>query len=112
MQASHSITLRNIPASAEALIRTQIDRLNKDHNWISHCQVTAEVPAPFTSGLYQIHINCQIPDGSVVIDRAPLMDCYQEDLQVAIWSAFEQARQKIKSHVIHSANFSRKLQHA
>jgi hypothetical protein len=48
----------------------------------------------------------------VVIDRQPHMDCYQEDLQVAIWSVFEQARQKIKTHVIHSANFSRKLQHA
>jgi hypothetical protein len=112
MQASHSITLRNIPTNAEALICTQIDRLKKDHKWISHCQVIAEVPAPFTTDMYQIHINCKIPNGSVVIDRAPHTDCYQEDLQVAIWSAFEQARQKIKAHVIHSANFSRKLQHA
>ncbi len=112
MQASHSVTLHNIPASAEDLIRHQIDRLNQEHSWISHCQVTAKVPAPFTTGMYQIHIDCQIPDGSVVIDRQPLTDFYQEDLQVAIWSAFEQARQKIKSHVIHSANFSRKFQHA
>jgi DNA-binding protein YbaB len=112
MQASHSITLHNIPASAEALIRAQIDQLSKDHNWISGCQVTAEVPAPFTEGMYKIHIDCTIPNGSVVIDRAPMMDCYQEDLQVAIWSAFAQARQKIKAHVINSANFSRKLQHA
>ena len=112
MQASHSITLHNIPASAEALISAQIDRLSKDHNWISGCQVTAEVPAPFTTGIYQIHIDCTIPDGSVVIDRTPAMDCYQEDLQVAIWSAFAQARQKIKAHVLNSAHFSCKLQHA
>jgi hypothetical protein len=63
MQASHSITLRNIPASAEALIRTQIDQLNKDHNWIPDCQVTAKVPAPFISGIYQIHIDCTLPNG-------------------------------------------------
>jgi hypothetical protein len=113
MKASNSTTLRNIPTAAEAIVRKQIEKLSIDHRGISVSQVTAEVPAPYTEGRYQIQIACHLPNHEkLVIDRLPLTDCYQEDLDVAIWSAFALARKQIRQHLMHSVGFAGDLQHS
>jgi hypothetical protein len=101
-----------MPAAAEAVVRQQIDKLKLDHKGILDCQVTAEVPAPYTEGRYQIKIACHMPDHLLVVDRLPHTDCYQEDINVAIWSAFSLARQQIKQHLLRSVGFTDALQHS
>jgi hypothetical protein len=113
MKASNSTTLRNIPAAAEAIVRKQIEKLSIDHRGISVSEVTAEVPAPYTEGRYQIQIACKLPNHQqLVIDRQPQTDCYQEDLDVAIWSAFALARKQIRQHLMYSVSLPKNLQHS
>jgi hypothetical protein len=111
MKALNSTILRNIPATAEAIVRKQIDKLSLDRRGITITQVSAEVPAPYTEGRYQIKIVCDLPGrGQLVVNRLPQTDCFHEDLDVAIWSAFALARQQIKQHLMNSVGLPGDLQ--
>jgi hypothetical protein len=112
MQASNAITLNNVPESAEVIIRDQIDRLAREHQWILNCQVSVEVPAPYSTGLYQIQIVLTLPERLLIIDRVPPTDLYQEDVYVAIWSAFDLAKQKIRHYLMAPSSHRRQLQYS
>jgi ribosome-associated translation inhibitor RaiA len=111
MKASPTVTLRNVPDNAEVIIRDQIDRLVRQHQWILNCQVTAQVPTPYTEGLYQIQITLTLPERLLVIERQPNADHYQEDIYVAIWSAFDLARQGIRDYCLKPSPNRRQLQY-
>jgi ribosome-associated translation inhibitor RaiA len=116
MKASSAISLHNVPSHAEVIIRDQIDRLAQDHKWILNCQVTAEVPLPYTEGLYQIQITLTLPERLLIVDRLPCTDHYHEDIYVAIWSAFDLARQQIRDYLMkpssHTSSHRRQLQYS
>jgi ribosome-associated translation inhibitor RaiA len=111
MKASPAVTLHNVPDNAEVIIRDQIDRLVREHQWILNCQVTAEVPAPYTEGLYHIQITLTLPERLLVVERQPGADHYQEDIYVAIWSAFDLARQEIRNYCLKPSYSHRQLQY-
>ena len=95
---SQVIADRDLPDSIAEMIQQQIARLRQEHNYILNCQVSANVPEFHRSGIYQIQIILTLADRDLTIDREPIPDYYQEDIYVAIWSAFDLARKKLKTH--------------
>jgi hypothetical protein len=95
---SQVIADRDLPDSIGEMIQQQIARLRQEHSYILNCQVRASVPALYQAGIYQIQIVLTLADGDLTIDREPIPDYYQEDIYVAIWSAFDLARKKLKAH--------------
>lgn len=91
---------KDLPEAILEMIQQQIVRLRTEYDRILDCQVSTTVPAFSQSGIYQIRIAISLPDQNLTIDRAPIPDCYQEDIYVAIWSAFDLARKKLKAHSI------------
>jgi hypothetical protein len=93
---SQLIAVRDLPDSVTEMIQQQIARLCQEHNYILNCQVSANVPAFCQEGSYQIQIVLTLPDRDLTIERKPIPDYYQEDIYVAIWSAFDLARKKLQ----------------
>jgi hypothetical protein len=112
MKAFPAITLGNVPQNTEVIILDQIDRLAREFKWILNYQVIVDVPAPFTEGLYQIQIRLTLMDRLLVIDRLPCTDHYQEDIYVAIWSAFDLARQQIRDYIRKPSSYRCQLQYS
>jgi hypothetical protein len=95
---SQVIADRDLPDSIAEMIQQQVTRLRQEHSYILNCQVSANVPKFYRSGIYQIQIILTLADRDLTIDRKPIPDYYQEDIYVAIWSAFDLARKKLKEH--------------
>jgi hypothetical protein len=93
---SQLIAVRDLSDSVTEMIQQQIARLRQEHNYILNCQMSANVPAFCREGSYQIQIVITLPDRDLTIDRKPIPDYYQEDIYVAIWSAFDLARKKLQ----------------
>jgi ribosome-associated translation inhibitor RaiA len=107
---SQLIADRDLPDSIAEMIQQQIARLRQDYSYILNCQVSANVPAFCQAGIYQIQIVLTLASGDLTIDREPIPDYYQEDIYVAIWSAFDLARKKLTEHSTSQNN--RDLHHA
>jgi hypothetical protein len=101
--ASQIIADRDLPDSIAEMIQQQIARLIQEHSYILNCQVSATVPAFYQEGTYLIQIALTLLDRQVSIEREPIPDYYQEDIYVAIWSAFDLARKKLKELSIQTA---------
>lgn len=93
---SQTIAVRDLPDEIAGMIQQQIARLKQQYSYIINCQISATVPALYQSGTYQIQLVLHLPDRDVTIDREPTPDYYQEDIYVAIWSAFDLARKKLQ----------------
>jgi hypothetical protein len=99
---SQIIALHDLPDSVTVIIQEQIARLSQEHKYLLNCRVNLIVPTHQPAGLYQIRIVLTLPDCDLTIEREPIPDYYQEDIYVAIWSAFALAKQKLKEHVMQS----------
>ena len=97
---SQTITVRDLPDEIAGMIQQQIARLKQQYSYILNCQVSATVPALYQSGTYQIQLVLNLPDRDLTIDREPTPDYYQEDIYVAIWSAFDLARTKLLGYSV------------
>jgi hypothetical protein len=95
---SQVIADRDLPDAIAEMIQQQIARLRQEYSYILNCQVSANIPAFCQSGIYQIQIVLTLTDRDLTIEREPIPDYYQEDIYVAIWSAFDLARKKLKAH--------------
>ena len=91
------IELQNLSDCVTANIQEQITRIRQEYRYISNCKVKIEAPAFHPEGCYQIQIAIALPDRVLTIDRSPHLDCYQEDIYVAIWSAFNLAKKRLKA---------------
>jgi hypothetical protein len=96
------IATQDLPAAITGMIQQQISRLKQEYSYILNCKVDVFVPTFCQTGIYQVRIVLTLPDVDLKIDREPTPDCYQEDIYVAIWSAFDLARKKLKQHSISS----------
>jgi ribosome-associated translation inhibitor RaiA len=94
------ITTQDLPDTIVEMIQQQIARLKREYSYLLDCRVSITVPAFYHAGTYQVQLVLNLPDLELVIDREPIPDYYQEDMYVAIWSAFDLARKKLKSHSI------------
>lgn len=94
---SESIELRDLPESVTNNIQIQVDRLRQEYRYILNCQVDIKLSA-LLEDCYHIQIIITLPNGDLIVDRSPNPDYYQEDIYVAIWSAFNLARKKLQEH--------------
>ncbi len=101
---SQVIADRDLPDSISEMIQQQIARLIQAHSCILNCHVSANVPTFCQAGIYQIQIVLTLADRDLTIDREPIPDYYQEDIYVAIWSAFDLARKKLKEYLTQTDN--------
>ena len=93
------VELRNLPDSVNGNIQEQITRLCQEYPQAINCKVSVKAPAFCQEGCYQIEIAIALSGRVLTIDRVPNLDCYQEDLYVAIWSAFNLAKKQLQSHL-------------
>lgn len=94
------IATQDLPAAITELIQQQIARFKQEYSYMLKCKVDVAVPAFCQTGIYQIRIVLTLPDRELKIDREPTPDYYQEDIYVAIWSAFDLARKKLQVYSI------------
>jgi ribosome-associated translation inhibitor RaiA len=93
------VEVRALPEAIEANILEQIARLRQEYPQAIDCKVSVKTPAFCQEGCYQIEIEIVLSGRTLTIDRSPNLDCYQEDLYVAIWSAFNLAKKQLKAEL-------------
>jgi ribosome-associated translation inhibitor RaiA len=94
------IAAQYLPDAIRGMIQQKIARLKQEYSDLLNCRVDVAVPAFCQTGIYQVRIVLNLPQLDLKIDREPTPDCYQEDMYVAIWSAFDLASKKLKEHSI------------
>ncbi len=101
------IAAQHLPDTIRAMIQQRTARLKQECSDLLNCKVDVTVPAFCQTGIYQIQIVLNLSQLDLQIDRSPTPDCYQEDIYVAIWSAFDLASKRLKQHSI-SAGYAPK----
>ena len=94
------IAAQYLPDAIKGMIQQKIARLKQEYSDLLNCKVDVTVPAFCQTGIYQVRIVLNLPHLDLKIDRKPTQDYYQEDMYVAIWSAFDLASKKLKEHSI------------
>jgi ribosome-associated translation inhibitor RaiA len=94
------IAAQYLPDAIKGMIQQQIARLKQEYSDLLNCKVDVSVPAFCQTGIYQVRILLHLSHLDLKIDREPTPDYYQEDMYVAIWSAFDLASKKLKEHSI------------
>jgi ribosome-associated translation inhibitor RaiA len=94
------IAAQYLPDTIKGMIQKQIALLKQEYSDLINCKVDVTVPAFCQTGIYQVGIVLNLPHIELKIDREPTPDYYQEDMYVAIWSAFDLASKKLKQHSI------------
>jgi ribosome-associated translation inhibitor RaiA len=93
------VEVRELPEAIEDNILEQIARLRQEYPQAIDCKVSVKTPAFCKEGCYQIEIAIVLSGRTLTIDRSPNVDCYQEDMYVAIWSAFNLAKKQLKAEL-------------
>jgi ribosome-associated translation inhibitor RaiA len=93
------VEVRELPEAIGDNILEQIARLRQEYPQAIDCNVSVKTPAFCKEGCYQIEIAIGLSGRTLTIERLPNLDCYQEDLYVAIWSAFNLAKKQLKQHL-------------
>jgi hypothetical protein len=103
------VELRDLPAGVTNNIQTQINKLRQEYQDLINCQVSIKAPISNPEGCYYLQILLTLSEPAISknwmnyhrelkIDRSPNLDNYQEDIYVAIWSAFKLARTKLQEY--------------
>ena len=99
------VELRDLPTAVAENIQVQITKLCQEYRYLIGCQVIVKAPASNREGCYHIQIVLTLSaqtfangNRELTIDRLPNPDNYQEDIYVAIWSAFKLAKQKLQEN--------------
>ena len=102
MKQPLQINFRNIPHSdfIEARIHEKAAKLDEFYDQIMSCSVMIEVPHGHhhKGKLYHVRIDLTVPNGELVINRAPKDHHAHEDVYVAIRDAFNAARRKLQDY--------------
>ena len=105
MKQPLQVNFRDIPPSeaVEARVREKAAKLDEFYDQIIACKVMIESPHTHQHKgvLYHVRIDLTVPNGELVINRAPKDHHAHEDIYVAVRDAFNAARRKLQ-------DFSRK----
>jgi ribosome-associated translation inhibitor RaiA len=93
------VKVRDLPEAIEENILEQIARLRQEYPQAIDCKVSVKTPAFCKEGCYHIEIEIGLSGHTLTSERSPNLDCYQEDLYVAIWSAFNLAKKQLKEEL-------------
>lgn len=86
----------------EETIAKHVAELERRYGRITWCRVALRAPGDHhrTSGLYEVHIRLELPDGREVnVERTPPADERHADLTFAIDDAFRHARRQLEDQV-------------
>ena len=102
MKQPLQINFRDIPHSdaVEARVREKAAKLDEFYEHIMSCSVMIEAPHGhhYKGSLYHVRIDLTVPNGELVINRAPKDHHAHEDVYVAIRDAFNAARRKLQDY--------------
>lgn len=102
MNQAVQITFRDIPRSefVEARIQEKADKLNQFYDQIMTVKVVVESPHSHQhkGNLYHVCIDVTVPDGELVVNRAPKDHHAHEDVYVAIRDAFDAAKRQLQEY--------------
>lgn len=102
MQLPLQITFRDIPHSdaIEAAIQEKAAKLEQFYDRIMSCRVIIEAPHGHRhkGNLYHVRVELTVPDGELVVSRAPKEHKAHEDAYVAIRDAFDAARRQLQDY--------------
>ncbi len=108
------IEFQDLPDSVTNNIQTQINRLCQEYPTLIDCQAIVKAPISSPEGCYHLQIWLTLSESAIGktgmkyhrqlrVDRTPNPDNYQEDIDVAIWSAFKLARTKLQEYSLSAA---------
>lgn len=102
METEPKITFVNVDHSdaVETRLLEEITKLERFHPRITACRVAVEAPhrRGHKGALYEVHIDVEVPGGSVIVDRAGPRNDAHEDIYVAIRDSFAAARRQLEDH--------------
>ena len=102
MKQPLQINFRDIPYSEaiEARVRQNATKLDEFYDQIMTCRVMIEAPHGhhYKGKLYHVRIDLTVPNGELVVNRAPKDHHAHEDVYVAIRDAFNAARRKLQDY--------------
>ena len=115
MKQPLEITFRDVPHSdaLEADIRDKAGKLDQFYDRIMACRVMVEAPHSHhhKGNLYHVRIDLTVPDGELVVSRAPKEHHAHEDPYVAVRDAFDAIRVNCKTMRENSVARSRATKH-
>jgi ribosome-associated translation inhibitor RaiA len=98
MQIPTEITFRGMSTSSgvEASIQRWVARLERDYERIQRCAVIIEIPHQHShqGNLFHVRVDLAVPGRELAVSREP----GNEDVYVAIASAFRAARRQLQDH--------------
>ena len=102
MKQPVQITFRDIPPSefVEARIQEKTKKLEQFYDQIMSVRVVVESPHSHQhkGNLFHVCIDITVPDGELVVNRAPKDHHAHEDVYVAIRDAFDAAKRQLKEY--------------
>lgn len=102
MKLPLEVVFRDIPPSeaVEANIQEKAAKLDQYYDQIMSCRVVVEVPhAHHNKGkLYHVVIDVTVPDGELVVNRAPKDNHAHENVYVAIRDAFDAIKKQLQHY--------------
>jgi ribosome-associated translation inhibitor RaiA len=103
------IAAQHLPDTIKEMIQQRIARLKQEYSDLLNCKVDVTVPTFCQTGIYQVGIVLNLSHLDLKIDRRPTPDYYQEDIYVAIWSAFDLATKRLQEHSISTGNVNKAI---
>lgn len=102
MKLPLEITFRDVPQSEfiEAKIREKAAKLDRFYDHIMGCRVIVETPHSHhrKGQLYHVIVDITVPEGELVVNRAPKDHHAHEDVYVAIRDAFNAASRRLQDY--------------
>jgi len=102
MKQPVQITFRDIPPSefVEARIQEKTNKLEQFYDQIMSVRVVVESPHSHQhkGNLFHVCIDITVPDGELVVNRAPKNHHAHEDVYVAIRDAFDAAKRQLQEY--------------
>ena len=86
--------------SLEALIRGEVDALERTFRHIVSCRISVELPHRHRrqGRLYRVVVEIGVPGGQVVVGHSPDQQAVHANAQVAISDAFRAAHRQLEDH--------------
>lgn len=102
MQVPLTVSFKGVPVSE--VVRTacwdEAEKLNRYYDRITSCHVTVALPQRHHKGNhFDIHVRLAVPGGDVVVTRVPPQHSTDENPQLAVRDAFDEARRQLQDHV-------------
>ena len=110
MQCHVEVTFRDIKHSdvLEKEVIEKVEKLSQFFHGILSCQVVIETPHRHhqKGNLFHVRINLKVPDGELVVNRAPGDNEFHADAYVAIRDAFLAMRRQLEAYAQKHRDFT------